>query len=375
MNLHIIPVQSKSQLKAFLRLPHAIYQNDPHWIAPLDFERRQMLNRNKNPFFRHGEAQLFLALQDGTPVGRISAQIHHGHLEKYKDGCGFFGFFESADDTGVAMALLEAAQTWLSKRSIKKMRGPFNLTMYDNETGILIDGFDTPPAMMMGHNLPYYAALLEKIGFKKLKDIYAWTYVVARIPEVTMQLAEATRATPGLTLRSINMKRFEEEVRLMMQIYNEAWAENFGFIPAGEDEIRYVAKMLKPIVDPEMICFAFIHDDPAAFSIVLPNINEAIRDLNGRLFPFGWIKLLWRLKRGLKSVRLPLMGVRKPYRGTKVGVLSVLMNVELQLRGQARGYQTAELSWTLEDNEKINKGIEWMGGRRYKTYRIFEKEI
>lgn len=368
-------VKSAKELKTFLRFPGRIYRNDPHWVPPLEFEKRQLLNRKKNPFFRHGEMELFLALRGGEPVGRISAQIHRGHLERYRDQCGFFGFFESVEDAGVAAALFEAAQTWLASRNIKRMRGPFNLTMYDNETGILIDGFDTPPFLMMGHNPPYYPALLETIGFTKCKDLYAWAYDVSKIPEVGMQLAEATRATPGLTLRSINMKNFEADVRLMMQIYNEAWAENFGFIPAGEEEILYTAKMLKPIVDPEMVFFAYMNGDPAAFSVVLPNVNEAIRDLNGKLLPFGWLKLLWRLKRGLKSVRLPLMGIRKPYRGTKVGVLSALMNVEMQLRGQRRGYQTGELSWTLEDNEKINMGIELMGGRRYKTYRIYEKEI
>ncbi len=189
------------------------------------------------------------------------------------------------------------------------------------------------------------------------------------------QLAQATREVPGLTLRSINMKNFTEEMRLMMSMYNEAWEQNWGFVPTSEEEILYVAKMLKPIVDPEMAFFAFVNGDPAAFSVCLPNLNEAIRDLNGKLFPFGWAKLLWRLKRGLRTIRLPLMGIRKPYRGTKVGVLSALMNVEMQERAQRRGYKTAELSWTLEDNDKINKGIELMGGKKYKTYRIYEKEL
>lgn len=368
-------VTTAKDLKTFLRFPRQIYRQDPNWIAPLEFERKAFLNPKKNPFFRRGEARLFLAYQGSRPVGRISAQIHYGHLERYKDAAGFFGFFEAVNDPAVVQALFERAGRWLAQKGMKKLRGPFNLTMYDNETGTLIDGFDTPPVMMMGHNPPYYASLLEKTGFRKCKDIFAWHYEVNRIPEAALQLAEATRRYPGLTLRSIEMKNFEDEVRLMMRIYNEAWAENFGFVPVGEEEIFYLAKTLKPIVDPEMILFASVNGDPAAFSLGLPNVNEAIRDLKGKLFPFGWAKLLWRLRRGLKSVRLPLMGIRKPYRGTKVGVLSALMNVEMQLRGQKRGYKTAELSWTLEDNEKINKGIDLMGGRRYKTYRIYEKEL
>lgn len=375
MTLQIVPVKNGHPLKAFLRLPQKIFRGDPHWIPPLEMERRQLLNPKKNPFFKQGEAQLFLAYLNGEPVGRISAQIHQGHLQKYQDACGFFGFFESVEDAAVANALITAAQDWLAQKGMRKIRGPFNLTMYDNETGILIEGFDTSPVMMMGHNPPYYASLLEKTGFQKIKDIFAWHYQVGGLTEIAHQLAEATRQYPGLTLRSINMKNFAAEIRLMMSIYNEAWEQNWGFIPTTEDEIQYIAKMLKPIVDPEMAFFAFVNGEPAAFSVSLPNINEAIRDLNGKLLPFGWVKLLWRLKRGLKSVRVPLMGIRKPYRGTQVGVLSVLMNVEMHRRGTLRGYQTAELSWTLEDNEKINKGIELMGGKRYKTYRIYEKSL
>lgn len=376
MTVQIIAINNSKGLTAFIRLPYALYQNDPHWVPPLNMERKDFLNRKKNPFFRHGEAELFLAFRDGRPVGRISAQIHHGHLEKYNDACGFFGFFESVEDQEVATALIQTAGAWLKKKGMKKIRGPFNWTMYDNETGILIDGFNTPPVLMMGHNPPYYPRLLEQTGFQKIKDIYAWHYEIGGITEVTQQLADATREYPGLTLRTINMKKFKEEVRLLMQIYNEAWEQNWGFVPAGEDEILYIAKMLKPIVDPEMIFFAFVGNDPAGFSLCLPNINEAIRDLNGKLLPFGWAKLLWRLKhKGLKSLRLPLMGIRKPYRGSKLGALSVLMNVEMHRRGLSRGYKTGELSWTLEDNERINRGIEFMGGEKYKTYRVYEKEL
>ncbi|OGQ04075.1 MAG: hypothetical protein A3F82_07005 [Deltaproteobacteria bacterium RIFCSPLOWO2_12_FULL_44_12] len=374
MPLDIVRVEDSKNLSEFIRFPHALYTKDPHWVPPLEFERRKFFNPKTNPFYKMGQAQLFLAKNNGKTVGRISTQVHKRHLEVHQDEAGFFGFFESIEECEVAQKLLEAAQEWLHQKGMKKIRGPFNFTIND-EMGILVDGFDTPPVILMTHNPPYYASLLEHAGFKKAKDVYAYHYDIGKLPEQAVQLAEAARSHPGLTIRSINMNEFEKEIRIMMQIFNEAWAQNWGFIPLSEEEITHVAKDLKPIVDSEMIFFAFVDGEPAAFSICLPNINEAIHDLKGKLFPFGWAKLLWRLKRGLKSIRLCLMGIRKPYRGGVLGALSVLLNVEMHRRGAPRGYKTAELGWTLEDNDRINRGIEFMGGKRYKTYRIYEKEL
>ena len=374
MPLDIVRVEDSKNLSEFIRFPHALYTKDPHWVPPLEFERRKFFNPKTNPFYKMGQAQLFLAKNNGKTVGRISTQVHKRHLEVHQDEAGFFGFFESIEECEVAQKLLEAAQEWLHQKGMKKIRGPFNFTIND-EMGILVDGFDTPPVILMTHNPPYYASLLEHAGFKKAKDVYAYHYDIGKLPEQAVQLAEAARSHPGLTIRSINMNEFEKEIRIMMQIFNEAWAKNWGFIPLSEEEITHVAKDLKPIVDSEMIFFAFVDGEPAAFSICLPNINEAIHDLKGKLFPFGWAKLLWRLKRGLKSIRLCLMGIRKPYRGGVLGALSVLLNVEMHRRGAPRGYKTAELGWTLEDNDRINRGIEFMGGKRYKTYRIYEKEL
>lgn len=369
-------VENKKGLKAFIRFPSEIYKNDPTWVPPLEFERKDFFNPKKNPFFREGEAVLFLAEREGKPVGRISAQIHHGHLERYNDATGFFGFFESVNEESVALALIEKAKEWLRSKGMKKIRGPFHFLMYDNEAGILIEGFETPPSIMMGYNPPYYKNLMERAGMQKATDTFMWKYSIGDIPEPAMQLDEVTRSYPGLTLRSFNMKKFDEEVRLMMKIFNEAWAENYGFVPATEPELRYVAKMLRPIIDPNVAFFAFVNEDPAAFSVCLPNIHEAIHDLNGRLLPFGWAKLLWRLKvKRLSSIRLCLMGIRKPYRGSKLGALSVLMNTEMHARAAKRGYKTAELGWTLEDNFRINRGIEFMGGKKNKVYRIFEQNL
>ena len=374
MAVEIVRVKNPKELKKFICFPRRIYAEDPHWVAPLDFERKQFFNPKKNPFFKSGEAELFLALKHKEVVGRISAQFHKRHLAIHKDDTGFFGFFDSVQDPEVARVLMSTAEDWVKKKGLKKIRGPFNFTIND-EVGVLVDGFDSPPFVMMTHNLPYYDALLASAGCRKVKDLFAWHYTVGGLSEGAMQLAQATREYPGLTLRSIDMKNFDSEIRLMMQIFNEAWAENWGFIPMSEEEISHVAKEMKPVIDPEMAFFAFVNGDPAAFSVSLPNINEAIHDLNGRLFPLGLPKLLWRLKKGLKSIRKCLMGIRKPYRGSALGALSVLMHVEAHRRGTLRGYKTAELSWTLEDNDRINRGIEFMGGRRYKTYRIYEKEI
>ncbi len=371
MSLEILPVRNSGQLKQFIRFPNRLYANDPHWICPLEFERKEFFNPQKNPFYRFGEAQLFLALKNGAVVGRISAQVHHRHLDFHKDATGFFGFFDAVEEATVAHALVHAASEWLQAKKMKKMRGPFNFTIND-EVGVLVDGFDRPPVVMMTHNFPYYDSLIQTTGLKKIKDLFAWDYVVGAISEQARQLADATREHPGLVLKSFEIKKIDSEIHLMMQLFNEVWSQNWGFVPMTEEEIHHTAKQLKPIIDPEMAFFVFVDGNPAAFSVALPNINEAIRDLKGKLFPLGLPKLLWRLKRGLKSARLCLMGIRKPYRGGALGALSVLMNVEIHLRGVQRGYRSAELSWTLEDNDRINKGIEFMGGKRYKTYRIYE---
>lgn len=376
MNLQVTPVVGAAALTRFIRFPYEIYAGDPHWVPPLEMERKDFFNPKKNPFYQFGEAQLFLAHRNGRPVGRISAQVHRGHLERYRDEAGFFGFFESVDDAEVASALLQTAADWLRAKGLKKMRGPYHFTIND-EVGVLVEGFDAPPAILMNHNPPYYPRLLEGAGLLKAKDLFAYFYTIGAIPEPALQLDAVTREHPGFSIRTLNMKKYDEEIRIMIRIFNEAWAQNWGFIPMTEIEIDHMAKQLRPLVDPEMAFFAFVGADPAAMSICLPNVNEAIQDLHGRLFPLGWAKLLWRLKVSrLKSLRMCLMGIRPPYRGGRVGALSVTMNVEAHRRALARGcYKTAELSWTLEDNERINRGIEFMGGRRYKTYRVYEKEI
>jgi GNAT superfamily N-acetyltransferase len=370
------PVRSRRDLKKFIRFPWKIYQNDPAWVPPLIQERLQILSRRKNPFFEHAEAEYFLAERNGEVVGRLSAHIDHLHNQTHKEKTGFFGFFESVDDFDVASSLLNAAARWLKDRGMALLRGPCSFTM-NEEPGILIEGHQYPPFLMMAHNPPYYASLVENSGLKKIKDLYAWRYDPTKpLPEAPLQIAEEVKKYPGLRIREVSIKNLGRELPIFMEIVNAAWKENWGFVPLTANEVQKIAKDFKRILDPKVALFAEVNGDPAAICFGVPNLNEAIKDLNGRLFPFGIFKLLYRLKRKkFRSGRLAFLGVKKEYRGSVLGGLSVLLYVEIHRASKERGHQTAELSWTLEDNQKINAGIEFMGGERYKTYRVYERTI
>lgn len=374
--LEVKPVTSRRLKKHFIKFPWKIYKNDPQWVPPLLLERKQYLHPKKNPFFKEGDAEFFLAYHNGKPVGRISAHLFPRHNEVHQDQTGFFGFFESVHDPIVAKALVEAATNWLRSKGCDKMRGPMSFTIND-EVGLLVDGFEKRPYLMMGHNPRYYSELLEYCGLQKIKDTFTWEYNVGEISPFAEQLAEATyQNNPDLNVRSINMKNFGEELQLVMSMFNEIWSQNWGFVPFSDELVAHLAKELKPILDPELVFIAFVKNDPAAFAMSVPNINEMIQQFNGRLFPFNWLRLTKQIIRPKwKTARMMALGVRKPYRGSQFGVLSVLMNIEMHRRGHKNGYQKAELGWTLEDNERVNQGIQLMGGKKYKTYRIYEKEI
>lgn len=373
------PVKSRRDLSRFILLSWKIYRNDAAWIPPLLFERKQALDRKKNPFFEHAEGELFLAERGGETVGRIAAHIDRLHNEIHGEKTGFFGFFESIPDQQgqeVSKNLLDQAASWLRQRGMKTMRGPFSFSI-NEECGILVDGFEHPPMILMGHNPPYYPRLLEEYGMKKVKDLYCWRYDPLKpIPEGALQIAEEVRRHPGLTVREVDLQNFEHDVRIIQDVFNSAWRKNWGFVPLTEKETTKATEEFQKILDPRIALIAEVDKKPAAICVALPNINEAIRDLDGRLFPLGFLKLLYRLKcHRIRSGRLMLLGIKEEYRGTILGGLSVLLYVEIRRRGLERGYRMGELSWTLEDNQKINAGIEFMGGERYKTYRIYEKEM
>lgn len=375
--IHVEPVEGRRALKRFLAMPAQLYAADPNWVQPLTFERMEHLNPSKNPYFDHAEVAYWLAIKDGEPVGRISAQVDRLHLERHDDATGHFGFLEAIDDSKVFAALFDTAEAWLKAHGMRRVTGPFSLSIND-ETGLLIDGFDTPPYMMMGHARPYYGRRVEERGYRKARDMVAYAFdVVAPPPPRAKRMLERLSRNAGLTFRPLEMRRFEEELQTIVDIFNDAWSDNWSFVPMTPAEVRHMGKNLKPIVRAEYAWIGEVNGEPAAMTVTLPNINEAIADLRGRLLPFGWAKLLWRLKvRGTHSARMPLMGVRKKYQGTPRGAALALGVIEaVRSWHAAHGAKEAELSWVLEDNRPTHDIIVMVGGRAYKTYRVYEKAL
>lgn len=374
--MQIVPVASKRDLNAFIDLPYRLYAHDPHWVAPLKLERREFFDPKKNPFFENAEVQLFLAISDGKPVGRISAQINRLHNERYGEKTAHFGCFESIEDPAVAKALFDAAESWAKSKGMDKVAGPFTFSI-NEETGLLIDGFDAPPYPFMAHNPRYYESLVAQNGYAKIKDMVAWNYDIKQpMPEAAAQIADAVKEYPGLVIREVSLKNIDRDLGIISDVFNSAWSKNWGFIPWTDSELRKMATDLKMILYPQLALIAEVNGQPAAITICLPNLNEAIRDLNGKLFPFGLFKMLWRLKvKKVKSSRLCLLGIKKEFRNDVLAGLSVLLYVEIRRRAEKLGQSCGELSWTLEDNDKINNGITLMGGVPYKKYRVFEKSL
>jgi len=366
----------KKVLKDFLNVVDDIYAGDQSYVRPLDFDVSDRLNHKKNPFFEHAEATGWVAYKDGKPVGRITAQIDREHLARHKDDAGFFGFFDTIDDPEVARALLAEATTWVKSRGMKRIRGPFSLNI-NEESGCLIEGFDSPPFVMMTYHRPYQGGLTEQAGFKKIKDLFSWAYEVGKVPPRAQRAYDEIAAMPEITSRVVEPKNMLQDVGIVMDIFNDAWSENWGFVPLTQNELKKMAEDMKLLLVPELTRITFINGEAAAVALAVPNLNEAIGDINGQLFPFGFAKLFWRLKvRGVKSGRLIILGIRKKYRGVKrYGGLSAYLYVAMNHSAHLLGLRGGELGWTLEDNNAINAGIRLMGGRVTKKYRIYEKEI
>lgn len=371
------PVRSKEDLKAFLDVPFPLYRNDPHWVAPLYIERQEHLDPKKNPYFRHAEVELFVAWRDGRAVGRISAQLCRLRSERYRDGVGQFGFLEAENDPATFAALLATAADWLKARGATTIQGPFSFSIND-ETGLLVEGFDTPPSMMMGHALPYYAQRMEEAGFAKAKDVIAYDFLdPGHTPRALQMAHDKAMADPDVTLRPLDKKRLREELATIVAIANDAWSENWGFVPWTEDEMSALASNLKMLVTGDYVAIAEYKGEPVAMAITLPNINDWIAGLDGRVLPFGWTKLAWNLfVRPPKAIRVPLMGLRRQFHGTPLGaVLGMAVIARVRNYHVGRGTARGELSWILEDNMPMRRMIESFGGRPYKTYRIYEKLI
>jgi hypothetical protein len=376
MSITVRPVRTKAERADFLDLPYTLHRHDPQWVPPLRFERADLINPKKNPFFEHGEAELFVAYKGNKPVGRISAQYDRLHHERYNEKAGFFGFLDAIDDQDVFNALWAATEQWHRAKGHTKIVGPYSFTI-NGESGVLVDGFETPPSVLMNHNPRYYPRRIEALGLAKAKDLYAWHYVAGDVSEPATALAQYTQTAKGLKVRNINPKELQKEVRVIMQIFNEAWSNNWGYLPFTEAELRKMGEELQLILDPRIVFIAEVDGEPAAMALSMPNVNSAIKDLDGKLFPLGLAKLLYRLKvKGVNELRLVLLGIRPQFRGRDdLKGLSVLLYYLTHTEAKKAGYHIGELSWTLEDNWKINRGIEMMGGKLYKTYRLYEKVL
>ena len=375
MSVEIRHTALGGKLEPFLEVVSYIYRNDPNYVRALDFDMKQRLSK-KNPFFEHAEGVMLTAHRNGFCVGRATAQIDRAHLALHRDDAGFFGFFDTIDDQEVATALLEAAAAWLRERGMKRMRGPISLGI-NEELGCLVDGFDTPPMILMQHHLPYQGGLIEQAGLGKLKEFYAWRYVVGDIPPRAQRAHDEIEALPEVKSRHIDMKNFERDLRIVVDVFNDAWTDNWSFVPYSEAEVMRMGEELKLIAIPALSYITEVDGEPAAVAVALPNINEVIRDLDGKLLPTGLAKLLWRLKVvGPKTARLALLGIRKKYRGVrKYAGLSTYIYAKMNRAGRDVGIQWGELSWTDEDNAPVNVGIRFMGGKIYKRYRVYERTL
>ena len=363
-------------LDEFIRFPYELYRDDPAYIAPLELEIRDRLTPKKNPFFEHGEAVLFTAWRDGKCVGRISAQIDREHVRIHEEKCGSFGFFDTIDDQEVATSLLDAAEAWLRSRGMTVMRGPFSLSI-NEDVGVLVDGFENPPVIGMAHSRAWQHKLIEGAGLVKAMDFYAWKYVVEPPPERAQKAWEQITSYPEVQFRSVKKARLRKELDIILDIFNDAWRHNWGFVPATESEINKMAEDMGLVLDEDLAFFATVNGREVAICVAIPNLMEAVADFHGKLFPFNVFKLLWRVKvKHPKSARLMILGIREDMRHLKkYGGLSHAMYAELARRGMAKGYEWAELGWTLEINKPINLGIKSMRGKVYKTYRAYERPI
>jgi hypothetical protein len=378
--LCVSPVTTRADRAAFLDLPYCAYRTLPSWRAPLRFERAQQIDPKHNPGLARIEHALFLARRGDQVVGRIAAMVNRLHLQQHGGATGHFGFLDTlAPDPETVAALIGAAENWLKARSMTRISGPFNFSI-NEECGMLIDGFDTPPMMMMPHGRPDYPETVEALGFEKEVDLYAFLHDfngAYAIPDKVQKLKTAFERDTSLAIRPMNLKNFKAEIDLVMDIFNDAWSQNWGFIPFQADQIAAMAKELKPLIHADALWIVSINDEAAGFILHLPDINEIADGLDGRLLPFGWAQLLYRLKlRGPVRARLPLAGLRRKHHKTRRGLVAMAGGFEAAFSAQyRRGVRQVEASWILETNRDLLNLVALYEMPRYKTYRIYGKAI
>ncbi len=370
-SLSVKEVRSSRELRNFIRFPWKIYRGNPYWVPPLIKDHLQRLGPT-HPFRSHAEMILFLAYQDKEIVGRIAGIIDHHYIEYHGQKTGFFGFFEAIPDPNVSDALFSKVKSWLKDRGIEKIAGPMNPSTND-ECGLLIDCFDECPCLMMPYNPKYYSELMDRLGFHKAMDLYAYSlgedhFQLDRLQRIT---EKRLKKEPQLRIRPLNLRRLEDELKIVKELYNQVWSKNWGFVPLTEPEIDDLAKNLKPLVLPDLVLFAYWGEEPVGFSVALPDYNEVLRHLNGKIGLIGAIKYLYYSKK-IKKIRVMLLGVKHGFQ--KKGIEGVLY-IETFKRGIQNNYRLAECSWVLESNPLMQHGLEAMGGKRQKTYRIYEAPL
>jgi hypothetical protein len=370
--IEIIAVERERELKDFIDLPWKIYAEYPNWVPPLKKDVRRQLDPRKHPFWEFSERVLFLARRGPETVGRIAGIIDRNYIRCHNENMGVWGFFECTDDEEAATLLFSSVETWARRKGMTFMRGPLSPSM-NYETGLLIDGFDYPPAVGMTYNPPYYLKLIESGGCTKEKDLLAFLIDGEyRLPDWMEQLAERTAQKKGVRIRHVDPKRMDAEFDLIRDIYNDSWSGNWGFVPLTSNEMRDIQKSVTPFADPGLVFFMYCEDEPAAVCVIFPDVNPLLKCLNGRISPLGLLKVLiqWRKIRGL---RLLMFGIKEKYRQLGLPMLA-FYHIYKVAREQMK-YQNLEMGWTLEENESINALIEEAGGKRYKKYRIFRKTL
>lgn len=369
--VRVVQVVSRADLNRFIDLPWSIYRDDPNWVPPLKRDVRAAFDPTKHPFHQHSEAQPYLALRGDEPVGRICAIRNRNHEDLHEEAVGFFGWFECVDDPEVAGALFEAVRAWLRERGLEAMRGPTSFST--NETsGLFVDGDAGPPVLMMAYNPAYYPALLETAGLRKVKDLWAWQMTDQNPPEHLLRAEKLVTRRYRVTVRTIDRSKFDEELATVRRLYNAAWEKNWGFVPMTDAEIDHMAAELKPILEPRLALFVESPEgETIGFAIALPDFNQVLKRMNGKLFPFGILKALI-YKRRIDSMRVLILGLLEEWRGKGIDTLLYLALIR---NGAALGITVAEQSWILEDNDRMNAAIERLGGRMYRTYRMYEAPV
>ncbi len=372
-------VETKADWCEFIDLPWNVYRGDSNWVPPLKIAVKDILDVNKNPFFKHSYMHPVLVHQNGKCVGRVVGIVDENHNKYHDEKTAFFGFFEAVEDQKVVDLLMDEVARWAKTQGMNLLRGPMNPST-NHECGLLVEGFNDPPTVMMTYNPPYYFKMLESWGCLKSKDLFAYDIDgrKAKFSDRLVVQSERLKKRGAVTFRPVRMSQFEKEIEIILDIYNDAWEKNWGFVPMEPDEFRHMAKDLKMILDPELCLIAEVRGVPAGFALTLPDVNQAIKKVkDGKLFPTGIFKLLWNLKGpGRKSTinrcRILTLGIKKAYRESGIGPL---LYTEYLKRGPALGYPVGEASWILEDNKPMNKALQLMCGERTKVYRIYDRTL